>query len=239
MAYQSVFQRYEIKYILKRDQKARIVAAMMPYMAPDQYGRTTIRNVYFDTPNYRLIRHSMEKPVYKEKLRIRSYQQARPGSQVFVELKKKYKGIVYKRRLSLPEQDAVDWMAGSQPPSEDSQIRREIDYFLRYYGALRPTVFLSYERQAWYCRDGGDFRVTFDDNILCRRTDLSLESAVGGTPILDEGLVLMEIKCSGGIPLWMTALLREEKLYKTSFSKYGTAYQTLIYPEIKEMFRYA
>lgn len=239
MAYQSVFQRYEIKYILKRDQKARIVAAMMPYMAPDQYGRTTIRNVYFDTPNYRLIRHSMEKPVYKEKLRIRSYQQARPGSQVFVELKKKYKGIVYKRRLSLPEQDAVDWMAGSQPPSEDSQIRREIDYFLRYYGALRPTVFLSYERQAWYCRDGGDFRVTFDDNILCRRTDLSLESAVGGTPILDEGLVLMEIKCSGGIPLWMTALLREEKLYKTSFSKYGTAYQTLIYPEIKEMFHYA
>lgn len=239
MAYQSVFQRYEIKYILKRDQKARIVAAMMPYMAPDQYGRTTIRNVYFDTPNYRLIRHSMEKPVYKEKLRIRSYQQARPGSQVFVELKKKYKGIVYKRRLSLPEQDAVDWMAGSQPPSEDSQIRREIDYFLRYYGALRPTVFLSYERQAWYCRDGGDFRVTFDDNILCRRTDLSLESAVGGAPILDEGLVLMEIKCSGGIPLWMTALLREEKLYKTSFSKYGTAYQTLIYPEIKEMFRYA
>lgn len=239
MAYQSVFQRYEIKYILKRDQKARIVAAMMPYMAPDQYGRTTIRNVYFDTPNYRLIRHSMEKPVYKEKLRIRSYQQARPGSQVFVELKKKYKGIVYKRRLSLLEKDAVDWMAGSQPPSEDSQIRREIDYFLRYYGALRPTVFLSYERQAWYCRDGGDFRVTFDDNILCRRTDLSLESAVGGTPILDEGLVLMEIKCSGGIPLWMTALLREEKLYKTSFSKYGTAYQTLIYPEIKEMFRYA
>lgn len=239
MAYQSVFQRYEIKYILKRDQKARIVAAMMPYMAPDQYGRTTIRNVYFDTPNYRLIRHSMEKPVYKEKLRIRSYQQARPGSQVFVELKKKYKDIVYKRRLSLPEQDAVDWMAGSQPPSEDSQIRREIDYFLRYYGALRPTVFLSYERQAWYCRDGGDFRVTFDDNILCRRTDLSLESSVGGAPILDEGLVLMEIKCSGGIPLWMTALLREEKLYKTSFSKYGTAYQTLIYPEIKEMFRYA
>ena len=239
MAYQSVFQRYEIKYLLTREQKARIVAAMMPYMAPDQYGRTTIRNVYFDTPNYRLIRHSMEKPVYKEKLRIRSYQQARPGSQVFVELKKKYKGIVYKRRLSLPEKDAVDWMAGSQPPSEDSQIRREIDYFLRYYGALRPTVFLSYERQAWYCRDGGDFRVTFDDNILCRRTDLSLESAVGGTPILDEGLVLMEIKCSGGIPLWMTALLREEKLYKTSFSKYGTAYQTLIYPEIKEMFRYA
>jgi hypothetical protein len=181
----------------------------------------------------------MEKPAYKEKLRIRSYAQALPGSQVFVELKKKYKGIVYKRRLSLPEQTAAEWMAGSPPPGEDSQIRREIDYFLRYYGALRPTVFLSYDREAYYCREGGDFRVTFDDNILCRQTDLSLEREVGGTSILPEGCVLMEIKCSGGIPLWMTALLTQEKLYKTSFSKYGTAYQTLIYPECKEMFHYA
>lgn len=239
MAYQSVFQRYEIKYLLTREQKARMTAAMAPYMALDRYGRTTIRNVYFDTPNYRLIRRSMEKPIYKEKLRIRSYQQARPGSEVFVELKKKYKGIVYKRRLSLPEQTAVDWMAGSPPPGADSQIRREIDYFLKYYGALRPTVFLSYEREAYYCRDGGDFRVTFDDNILCRRTDLSLEREVGGTSILPEDRVLMEIKCPGGIPLWMTALLTQEKLYKTSFSKYGMAYQTLIYPECKEMFHYA
>ena len=238
MAYQSVFQRYEIKYILTRPQKERIVAAMAPYMALDSYGRTTIRNVYFDTPDYRLIRRSIEKPVYKEKLRLRSYQQVRPGDPVFVELKKKCKGIVYKRRLLLPEQTAVGWMAGSQPPGEDSQIRREIDTFLHFYGSLRPAVFLSYEREAYYCRQGSDFRVTFDENILCRQTDLSLGSPIGGTPILDEGLVLMEIKCDRGIPLWMTALLTEEKLYKTSFSKYGTAYQTLIYPEKKEMFCY-
>ena len=97
MAYQSVFQRYEIKYILTRPQKERIVATMAPYMALDSYGRTTIRNVYFDTPDYRLIRRSIEKPVYKEKLRLRSYQQVRPGDPVFVELKKKYKKVVYKR----------------------------------------------------------------------------------------------------------------------------------------------
>ena len=76
--------------------------------------------------------------------------------------------------------------------------------------------------------------MTFDDHILCRQSNLSLESDVGGNLILDEGLVLMEIKCSGGIPLWMTEVLSKERIYKTSFSKYGTAYQTLIYPKLKE-----
>ena len=234
MAYQSIFQRCEIKYLLTRERKERIVAAMAAYMAPDSYGRSTIRNVYFDTSDYRLIRRSMEKPVYKEKLRLRSYQQAESGHPVFVEVKKKYKGIVYKRRLALPLQQAEAWLCGGPPPGEDSQIRREIDHFLRFYGSLRPTVFLSYEREAWLGAD--DFRVTFDENILCRRSALSLAEPVGGTSLLAEGTVLMELKCAGGIPLWMTALLTEEKLYKTSFSKYGTAYQTLIYPEIKEDF---
>ena len=233
MAYQSVFQRYEIKYLLTREQKARMTAAMAPYMALDRYGRTTIRNVYFDTPNYRLIRRSMEKPVYKEKLRIRSYQQARPGSEVFVELKKKYKGVVYKRRLSLPEQAAVDWMAGSPPPGADSQIRREIDYFLKYYGALRPTVFLSYEREAYYCREGGDFRVTFDDNIRWRTTELSLCSPPGGERLLPDDIIMMEVKAATGLPLWLTEALTREKIYKTPFSKYGTAYETVIYPTLK------
>lgn len=238
MAYQSVFARYESKYLLTRAQQARVIAAMEDYMAPDSYGLTTIRNVYFDTPRYRLIRRSMEKPVYKEKLRIRSYAQASPDSDVFVELKKKYKGVVYKRRLALPEQTAVEWMAGSCPPGEDTQIRREIDYFLHFYGTLRPTVYLCYDREAWYCRDGSEFRVTFDTNIRARETELSLESEAGGAPLLDEGYVLMEIKCNGGIPLWMTKVLTEEKIYKTSFSKYGTAYEKLIFPEKKECICY-
>ena len=234
MAYQSIFERYEIKYLLTRGQKERIASAIAVHMTPDPYGRTTIHNVYYDTPDYRLIRRSIEKPVYKEKLRIRSYAAARGDTQVFVELKKKYKGVVYKRRLASPLRQAETWLAGGMPPGEDSQIRREIRQFITFYGSPQPAVFLSYEREAWFGQR--DFRVTFDENILCRRTDLSLESPVGGTPILDEGMVLMELKCAGGIPLWMTALLTEEKLYKTSFSKYGTAYQTLIYPEIKEEF---
>ena len=95
-------------------------------------------------------------------------------------------------------------------------------------------VFLSYEREAFYSKDRSDFRVTFDDTILCRQEDLSLESEAYGTPILPEGMVLMEIKCSGGIPLWMTHVLSEEQIYKTSFSKYGTAYKTLIYPNLRK-----
>ena len=103
MAIQTVFQRYELKYILTAKQKEKVLQAIEPYMALDQYGRTTIRNVYFDTDNYRLIRRSIEKPAYKEKLRLRSYGQAEADSAVFVELKKKYQKIVYKRRVSLSE----------------------------------------------------------------------------------------------------------------------------------------
>lgn len=232
MAYQTVFKRWELKYLLTRAQKARLLKVMEPYMEPDSYGRTTVRNLYFDTESYRIIRRSLEKPVYKEKLRIRSYRRARPDSTVFVELKKKYDGIVYKRRLSLTESEALLWLTGQQR-CPDSQIGREIDAFLAFYGSLRPTVFLSYEREAWYCRDDRDFRITFDENILCRTDDLSLESGIRGEPLLPEGMCLMELKCCGGIPLWLTRALTRERLYKTGFSKYGTAYETLIYPNLK------
>lgn len=230
MANQSVFKRYELKYMLTRSQKEIILAAMAPYMQLDAYGKTTIRNIYFDTDNYRLIRRSIEKPVYKEKLRIRSYAQAMPDSTVFVELKRKYDHVVYKRRVALSEQTALDWVCDRISCSVPDQISAEIDYFLQYYGTLRPTVFLSYEREAYYGRNDSSFRVTFDENILCRQYDLSLESGVYGAPLLDRDHILMEIKCGGGIPLWMTHVLSDQKIYKTSFSKYGTAYQTLIFP---------
>lgn len=201
-------------------------------MEPDPYGKTTIRNLYYDTDQYLLIRRSIEKPVYKEKLRIRSYQRADEEDKVFVELKKKYKGVVFKRRLSLKNKIAIQWLSGKTDPPKDTQIAREIDYFLHFYPSLHPTVFLSYDREAYYDKNSRDFRVTFDENILCRQEDLSLSADAYGSPILPEGKVLMEIKCSGGIPLWMAKVLSEEKIYKTSFSKYGTAYKTLIFPQI-------
>ena len=231
MAAQTVFKRYELKYLLTPRQKEKVLGAMQPYMTLDKYGRTTIRNLYFDTDTFLLIRRSIEKPVYKEKLRIRSYNRADADSTVFVELKRKYKHVVYKRRISLPEAEAMKWLSGEKHTDKHTQISNEIDYFMELYGTLLPAVFLSYEREAYYANDGTDFRVTFDDNILCRQEDLSLRSDAYGISILPEGNVLMEIKCSGGIPLWMTEVLSKEKIYKTSFSKYGTAYRTLIFPQ--------
>ncbi len=233
MTIQTVFKRYELKYLLTQTQKQAVLAAMADHMALDQYGRTTVRNIYLDTGNYRLIRRSMDKPAYKEKLRIRSYARAGAASTVFVELKKKYDGIVYKRRISLRSKEAMDWVLGKARCRKNTQISREVDYFLDFYGPLRPAVFLSYEREAFFARDGSDFRVTFDERVLCRREELSLDAPVYGIPILPEGRVLMEIKCSGGIPLWMTKVLSRERIFKTSFSKYGTAYETIIYPQLK------
>ena len=154
-----------------------------------------------------------------------------PDDEVFVEVKKKYKGTVFKRRVALPESVAMDWLAGGDLPI-DSQICREIEYFRDFYGSLRPAVYLSYEREAYYSLLGDDLRITFDENIFARQNDLSLRSEPYGVSLLPEGKTLMEIKCSGAIPLWLTKVLSERKIYKTSFSKYGTAYATHILPKL-------
>ena len=231
MADQAVFKRYEMKYMMTRKQQRVMLEAMLPYMKLDNFGHTQIRNIYFDTDNYRLVRHSIEKPSYKEKLRVRSYKKVKAQDKVFVELKKKYDDIVYKRRESISYDDLSAWLEkGSGTPFPiDTQIGHEIAYFFKYYQTIEAKVFLSYEREAFYALDGSDFRVTFDENILARREDLSLSEGIWGERLIDENCVLMEIKTSGGIPLWMTKALAQERIYKTSFSKYGTAYQNMIY----------
>lgn len=234
MPVQTVFKRYELKYMLSPGQKQAILAAMAPYMTLDRFGRTTIRNLYFDTDTFLLARRSIERPVYKEKLRLRSYALAGTDSPVFVELKKKYDSVVYKRRCVLPQNLAMDWLLGHTPPPLDTQIGREIDYALAFYQTLRPRVFLSYEREAYAMADGTDFRITFDDTVLCRQEQLSLCAEPWGAALLPPDRVLMEIKCSGGIPLWMVEALSREKIYKTSYSKYGTAYQTMICPQLMQ-----
>ncbi len=231
MAFQTVFQRQELKYLLTPEQKQAILTAMAAHMTQDQYGRTAICSLYLDTDHYLLIRRSLEKPTYKEKLRIRSYGPAKPGGLVFVECKKKYLDTVYKRRLAVTEPEAMAWICGAAPRPRETQIAREIDYSLQLYQPLRPTIYLSYEREAYAANDGSDFRVTFDDTIQARRADLSLTLPPYGTELLPPGQTLMEIKCSGGIPLWMVQTLSRERIYKTSFSKYGAAYRTLIFPE--------
>ena len=232
MGYQAVFKRYEVKYLLRADQKQRLLALAEPYIALDQYGRTQIRTLYYDTPDYRLIRRSLERPMYKEKLRVRSYGETTPDSPVFLELKKKYDGVVYKRRMTMAEQQATAWLQKGETSPDSSQIQAEIGYFCQYYGGLRPTIYLSCQREAYYDPSGSNLRITFDEDIRFRQDRLSLALDPDGTPLLEENQVLMEIKTSGGIPLWLTAFLTQEKIYKTSFSKYGIAYQKHILPQI-------
>ena len=239
MSYQMTFKRYELKYLLNKKEKEEILLAMKPHMKLDDYGRTVIRNIYFDTENFRLIRRSLEKPVYKEKLRIRSYKPVQITDPVFVEIKKKYKSVVYKRRLLLPEKTVMESFRTGEPLPVCSQIGDEIQYFREYYKNLQPSVFLSYEREAFYSLDGSDFRVTFDENILYRRNDISLGSEIYGHPLLGKQQTLMEIKTSGGIPLWMSETLTKHHLYKTSFSKYGSAYQRMMEAAMQGEYCYA
>ena len=223
----NVFERYEIKYLVTNRQRRIIMEAMQSRMKPDDYGKSTICNIYYDTPDYYLIRRSLEKPVYKEKLRVRSYGTAASCDNVFVELKKKYQEVVYKRRVSLPEREAMYYLASGAHDGLEGQIGSEIDYFRAFYRELAPRVFISYDREAFYGRDDDSFRVTFDENIMWRSKDLSLTTPPYGSGILPPDTSLMEVKTSGGIPLWMTSVLSENGIFKTSFSKYGRAYSSL------------
>ncbi|MCM1112773.1 MAG: polyphosphate polymerase domain-containing protein [Muribaculum sp.] len=227
MSYQDIFQRYELKYLVTQEQKARLLAAMEPYMAPDEYGRSSICNLYFDTPDYTLARRSLERPVYKEKMRLRSYGRADRESSVFLELKKKYKGVVYKRRIRIREREAMEYLMAGKPLPKKGQIAEEIDYFKEMYRGLAPVVYLSYEREAFYGKQDRDLRITFDESILWRQQELSLCAGIYGTPILEPQTALMEIKIASAMPLWLCALLTENGIFKTSFSKYGRAYEQI------------
>ncbi|MDY3917564.1 MAG: polyphosphate polymerase domain-containing protein [Candidatus Limivivens sp.] len=222
-----VFQRHELKYLVDNRQRELLEQGFREHMVPDPHDRNTICNVYYDTPDFRLIRHSLEKPVYKEKMRLRSYGQAVPGDLVFLELKKKYKGIVYKRRISIEEQAASAYLAGEGPLENQSQIAKEIAYFRAFYRKLVPAVYLCYDRSAFFSAEDPDLRITFDRNICWRTEDLSLEAPPGGKQILKPSCSLMEIKAASAMPLWLVGILEEGEIRQCSFSKYGMAYREL------------
>lgn len=222
-----VFRRREQKYLLDASQTAAVLAAMERHMEPDRYAVSAIRNIYYDTPDYRLIRRSIEKPAYKEKLRLRSYGDAEWDSKVFLEMKKKYDGVVYKRRVSLTCREAMEYMSDPDKKLADTQIGRELDYFKQFYVQLLPALYMSYDRHSWRSRDK-QLRVTVDSNIRYRTWDLDLTSPSGGEELLEPGQALMEIKAPGAMPLWLAQLLSEQKIRQRSFSKYGTAYRRLL-----------
>ena len=227
---QRCFQRYEKKYLLNPEQYQKIRAGLAPYMEADEHGRYTICNLYYDTPDFQLIRASLDKPVYKEKLRMRSYGVPADGDSVFVELKKKYKGVVYKRRTVLEAGEALDYLAGRCSPRAKDQICREIDWFLGRYHPV-PQVFIAYDREALAGLEDRVLRVTFDIDLRWRDTALDLRSGDGGERITSRDQILMEIKIPGSAPVWLSRLLSENSVFPTSFSKYGVCYRgNLMWP---------
>ena len=224
---ETIFERHELKYLLTARQRQTLEQAMSGYMKPDPYGESTVCNIYYDTPDFRLIRRSLEKPIYKEKLRVRSYGPVTAEQPVFLELKKKYKSIVYKRRILVPEQAASAFLDGKAPLPEDSQIARELAYFQWYYRELVPSVYLCYDREGLFANDDPDLRITFDENIRWRDEDISLSADTAGEQLLAPGQSLMEIKVADAMPLWLAHALSALGVFKTSFSKYGSAYQAM------------
>lgn len=224
---QCSFERYEKKYLITPDQQARILSAARPYMKEDEYGRYSICNVYYDTDDFSLIRASLEKPVYKEKLRVRSYGVPADDDRVFVEIKKKCGGVVYKRRVVMMAMDAPGYLSGDAALSPGGQISREIDYFQSFHRTA-PQVFIGYDRTAMAGIENEALRVTFDTNIRWRDSMLDLRSGDGGMLILPQDTVLMEIKIPGAMPLWLTRLLSSMSVFPTSFSKYGECYRNNI-----------
>ncbi len=218
-----IFERVECKYVVKEEKLASLMADLRPLLREDEYPRGHIASLYLDTPDFRIIRASVEKEVYKEKLRLRGYNTPGQDDRVFLEIKKKFKGVVYKRRVPMEQSDAMAYIQGKEAPLQ-SQIMREIDYAMQFWGQPRPAVLLGYDREAFFWRDEPGVRLTFDRNLHYRRVDLSLSSPPGGKNIQPPGAVLMEIKTGGGMPCTLSHLLDKHGIYPTKFSKYKTAY---------------
>lgn len=244
--YQAVFKRKEIKYLLSSEERNALLPILETCMEPDAFAHSSISNLYYDTPDFRMVRRSLEKPMYKEKLRLRSYGTPEDTSTVFPEIKKKAMGIVYKRRISLPYQEAVSFLSGQQIASTDMcngttqqiastdmcdgttrQILHELDWMLASYENLSPRVFLSYERDSYKGISDPSLRLTLDQDILFRTDRLDLREGAFGEAILLPDQALMEVKISNAAPLWLAQALSEVGIFPVSFSKYGRAYERI------------
>lgn len=219
-----VFQRIEKKYLLDGEQYRRFLEGMAPHMELDRYGLHTIGNIYFDTEEDALIRTSLAKPPYKEKMRLRGYGIPGDGDLVFLELKKKWEGIVYKRRVSMTPEEAERYVTEGIWPLPEKQMRKEMDYFMKYYRP-RPKVYLAYDRMAYFGKEDGELRLTVDQRIRSRERALDLRAGDEGELLFEEERYLMEIKVPEAYPLWLAHLLSELEIYPVSFSKYGMYYK--------------
>lgn len=231
--YQDVFRRYEKKYMLSAAQYTALRQRLASRMQEDEYGQHTICNLYFDTEDFTLIRHSLDKPTYKEKLRLRSYGIPDARDTVFIELKKKVRGVVYKRRVGMPLCEAYRYLLSGLRPAADCQILREIDWFQRQY-EVRPRAFIGYDRIALFGKEDPALRITFDTAVRGRADRLDLTLGDQGALFMQQGARLMEIKIGEAMPVWLSRTLSACEIFPASFSKYGAYYQNYLLSARKE-----
>lgn len=230
-----VFNRSECKFLIDEEVYEELNIKLLEYMERDDYNKIhdfyTISNIYYDTEDNFLIRNSLTKPKYKEKVRIRAYGVPDIDDKVYLEIKKKVNGLGNKRRTSLKLKETYEFLSTSEKPKLKSymnkQVISEIEYMLKLYN-LVPKAYIAYDRKAMFGKDNREVRITFDTNIRTRRYDLKLEAGDYGAPLLEKGKWLMEVKVEKNIPLWLSRLLSEYKIYKASFSKYGNEYKKMI-----------
>ena len=223
-----IFRRVEKKYILNKNQYRMIMNSINNYVVQDEYGKSTICNIYMDTDNYDLISHSITKPYFKDKVRVRSYNTPNKRSTVYLEIKRKVDGVVGKRRIGMSLADFDNYIKNNKlVRSENVQIKNELDYYFKLYN-LDKKMYISYEREAYYQKDNHDFRVTFDSNIIARQYNLNLDKGVYGQNILAPDKYVMEVKTLGAMPIWFVRILDECKIMPCGFSKYGEAYTQLV-----------
>lgn len=230
-----VFNRYEHKYMLDRKTYEKVIEVMDQHMELDSHNENhkpyTIANIYYDTADDHLIRASLQKPKYKEKLRLRAYGVPKKDSKVFLEIKKKYNGIVNKRRTTLKLKEAYEFVSSGKKPNlkdyMNAQVLEEINYFLKVYD-LKPKLYLAYDRVAYFEKGNPDLRISFDTNIRSRRYDVRLEAGDYGELLLDGDVYLMEVKTSLAKPLWLVHMMTDLDIKRTSFSKYGTEFKEMV-----------
>jgi hypothetical protein len=230
-----IFKRKEQKYLITSDQYFLLLEHILPYMRPDRFGldgRYTITSLYFDSDDHKIYFETKNKLKFRQKLRLRVYDEADLASTAFFEVKQKHKKVVNKRRMLLPLEEAYRYLNENPAlPLEhyntsNPQVFREIDYFLKLYG-LRPEMVVSYDRHALHCIEDPDLRITFDLNLRCRNDDLFVEHGPYGENFIDPDLVVLEVKINDSVPLWLTRILQALYCEQRSASKYCTSMELL------------
>ncbi|MBP3869709.1 MAG: polyphosphate polymerase domain-containing protein [Faecalicoccus sp.] len=217
------FERVEDKYELSESQYQLFLKAIQDHVHPDIYYKYTVHSIYFDNDHYQLAVNSLQKPEYKCKVRLRTYEQPNKDSKCFLELKKKYNDIVYKTRFYMDVNSAYRYLYENVIPEDSNNIMRELNYVFHYYD-LHNFCYVQYDRECYAANEDADVRITFDTNIRYRLDDISLSTKGSEIDLIPEDTHMLEIKCKDRYPLWLVEILSKMKLYKKSFSKCGSIY---------------